>query len=179
MTARVLALILILALLPAFVGCGGAGTDTTGAASTPGSTASGEKSIERFGQESSGAERAEVLAAFRGYFEAVASGDYAAACAHIAATVKRSLAQIAGRESSGVSCAISLPKLLAPSAATSARQQASGKISKVRIQGGKAFVVFHAPGAKLYQLYLRREGGDWKTTTLSGSILVPSPATLR
>jgi hypothetical protein len=176
LNTRAFALILTLAPLLFLAGCGGdgsGGTTATGA-SKPGSAPGGEKSIEQFGQESGGVDRAEVLAAFQGYFDAVADGDYAAACAHLSATVKRSLTQIAEGRSGRASCATSLPKLLAPSAANSARQQAGGNVSKVRIQGGKAFVVYHAPGAKLYQLYLLREGGGWKATTLSGSILVPS-----
>jgi hypothetical protein len=175
LAARSLALSLAFAFLIALPGCGG-GSDTsssTGAVRAPDSN-SGEKSIEQFGEESAGGNRAVILAAFHGYFEAVAVGDYAAACAQLAASVKRSLAQIVGHGSDKLSCTATLPKLLAPSATASARQQGDGKVSKVRVEGGKAFVVYHAPGAKLYQLYMLREEGGWKATTLSGSILVPS-----
>lgn len=167
-------------LLPALASCGGGGGEDSGATSAtkPKSTVNGEKSIEGFGHESGGADRAAVLTAFHGYFDAVADADYVVACTHLSATVKRSLGQIVGQGSTRVSCAASLPELLSPSAAGSARQQASGEVDKVRIQGDKAFVVYHAPGAKLYQLYLLREDGAWRATSLTGSILVPSPATL-
>jgi hypothetical protein len=48
----------------------------------------------------------------------------------------------------------------------------------VGVRGDRAFVVFHAPGAKLFQLTMVREGGRWKTTTIAASVLVPSAATL-
>ncbi len=48
----------------------------------------------------------------------------------------------------------------------------------MRVQGDRGFVVYHAPGAKLYQLTMVREGGAWKAATIAGSILVPSPAML-
>jgi hypothetical protein len=175
LATRALALTLAFAFLAVLPGCGG-GSETsssTAAVNTQDSNG-GEKSIEQFGEESAGGNRAAILAAFHGYFEAVADGDYAVACAHLAASVKRSLAQIVGRGAGELSCAASLPKLLAPSATTSARQQGEGRVSKVRVEGGKAFVVYHAPGAKLYQLYMLREEGGWKATTLTGSILVPS-----
>jgi hypothetical protein len=176
LAARALALSLTLAVLAALAaGCGGgsdAGSSTATAGQPQGNN--GEKSIEGFGQESAGRGRAAILAAFHGYFEALADGRYEAACARLAAVVKRSLSQIAGRGSPTASCATTLPKLLAPGAARSARQQANGAVRKVRVQGGKAFVVYHAPGAKLYQMYLLREGGGWKATTLTGSTLVPS-----
>jgi hypothetical protein len=175
LAARALAVSFALAFLIVLPGCGGgadAGSST--AAAKPQESNNGEKSIEGFGEESAGGDRVAILAAFHGYFEAVADGDYGAACTHLAATVKESLAQIVGRGSGKVSCAAALPELLAAGASASARQQANGKVSKVRAQNGKAFVVYHAPGAKLYQLYLLREGGEWRATTLTGSILVPS-----
>jgi hypothetical protein len=43
----------------------------------------------------------------------------------------------------------------------------------VRVDGDRAFIVFHAPGAKAYQMSLVREGGEWKVTTVVASVLVP------
>jgi hypothetical protein len=44
----------------------------------------------------------------------------------------------------------------------------------VRVKGSRAFVVFHAPGAKLYTFTLLSEHGAWKLTTVASSVLVPS-----
>jgi hypothetical protein len=82
-----------------------------------------------------------------------------------------------GSEAAGPSARF-LSALLAPTAATISHEQAEGRITKVRVQGKRAFVVFHAPGAKLYMLTMVREGGGWKAATVAASILVPSAATL-
>jgi hypothetical protein len=175
LAARALALSLAFAVLIAVAGCGGgSGTSSSAATAKPAPSSNGEESIEGFGEESAGSDRAAILTSFHAYFEAIAEGRYATACAHLAAAVKHSLSQVAGQGPGRVGCPTTLPKLLSPSAAASARQQADGGVSKVRVQGGKAFVVYHAPGAKLYQLFMLREGGGWKATTLTGSILVPS-----
>jgi hypothetical protein len=71
-----------------------------------------------------------------------------------------------------------LPRILAPGAPSIARGQAGGRVAKIRTKGALAFVIFRAPGAKLYQLAMVREGGRWKATIISPSVLVPSAATL-
>ena len=43
----------------------------------------------------------------------------------------------------------------------------------MRDEGDRAFVVFKAPGAKLYQQTMVREGGEWKVATVAASVLVP------
>lgn len=138
----------------------------------------GEKSIERFGAEASGPERAALLDAFHSYLKAIAAGNSGTACSRLAARVRHSLEQLASGESRREGCAAILPRLLAPAAAGAARQQAEGRVTRIRVGGDRAFIVFHAPGARLYQLTLVREGGRWKASTASPSILVPSAATL-
>lgn len=178
MRTAVLAVLLAAAL--AATGCGGGGGTSTSTAPTTRSAAAvnGEKSIEEFGSEAEGSARAALLTAFTGYLDAIAARDYAAACPHLAATVRSSLEQFAPPRLRAKGCAAILPKLLASTAPAIARQQAAGRIVKVRIEGDRAFVVFHAPGAKLNQMPMAREGGDWKVGLAAASILVPSAATL-
>lgn len=85
----------------------------------------------------------------------------------------RSLGELAGAQAEAVGCARIVPRFLAPTAAAIARQQASGTITKVRVKGDRAFVVFQAPGAKLYQQTLLRQNGRWKATMVAASVLVP------
>lgn len=138
----------------------------------------GEKSIEAFGSEAEGSGRSAVLGVFTGYLKGIAAKDYATACSHLAVTVQRSLEQLVTPALRRKGCPAILPKLLSPTAAPIARQQAAGRITKVRVQGDRAFVVFHAPGAKLYMLTMTREGGEWKAALVAASVLVPSAATL-
>ena len=167
----------------AIAGCGGSGGSSTQVSSQPTQSApshyeGGEKSIEDFGSEAQGSGRSAVLAVFTDYLGALAAKDYATACSHLAVRTQRSLEQFAPPQLRHGGCAAILPKLLSPSAAAIAREQASGKVTKVRVKGTMAFVVFHAPGARLYQLTMVKEGGNWKATTVAASVLVPSAATL-
>jgi hypothetical protein len=138
----------------------------------------GEKSIEEFGDEAVGSERAAVKGAFTDYLSAISAGDFQAACSHLAANVRKSLEQLVVKRLRGKSCMTILPKLLSGSAAAIAREQAEGEITKVRVEGNRGFIVFHSPGARLYQMTMVREGGEWKTATVTSSVLVPSLAAL-
>lgn len=133
----------------------------------------GEKSIEEFGSEAEGSEEEEILGSFTAYLEALADDDLAVACSYLASNVQQSLAQLAGGKLKRNGCPAILSKLLAPTANAVAREQVEGEITKVRVQGDRAFVVFHAPGAKLFQMTMVRENGDWKVAIVAASVLVP------
>jgi hypothetical protein len=176
------ALGLLLALL--CLGCGGGGS-SQGQGSTQGSSEAAttqsapseenaEESIEGFGEEAEGSERDEVLGAFHGYLGALAEGDEQAACSYLAPQVTDSLQQLASKAKKPLSCPQLLEALLSPQADQIAKGQDKGEITKVRVKGDTAFVVFHAPGARLYQLTLARGGEGWKATSLSASVLAPS-----
>lgn len=205
---RAAVLVSTLSLALAAVGCGGGGGASTtapapistptgpstspGGSSQPGSgghpqaesgarghsEAGGEKSIEDYGSEASGSDREALLAAFHGYLGALAARDYPAACSHLAASVQRSLEQLVTKQLKARGCPAILPKLLAPTAFAIAREQANGRVTKLRVRGSRAFVVYHAPGAKLYMLTMTREAGGWRAALVAGSVLVPSAATL-
>jgi len=166
----------LLAVVLALAGCGGGGGSSSATtAKAPGTEPQqgGEASIEGFGSEASGAEREAILASFEGYLNAIAQRDYPTACSHLSANVQSSLEQLVVKSLKGKGCAAILPKLLSPSAPETARQQAEGKVAKVRFEGERGFVVFHAPGAKLYQQTMQREGGEWKVASVAASVLVP------
>ncbi len=172
--------LVLLLLATGLIACGGSSDGTSSAVSTATTAPAGgedhkggEASIEEFGSEAEGSDREQLLAVFDDYMNAVADKDYGTACSHISATVQGSLEQLAGEAHGGKGCTAILPKLLSPTAPAVAREQANGKITKVRVEGDQAFVVFHAPGAKLYQLTMVKEGGEWKTATVAAGILVP------
>lgn len=97
-----------------------------------------------------------------------------AACSYLAERVRESLEQLTSKARKPFSCAETLEALLSPEANEIAKSQDQGQIRKVRFQDDTAFVVFRAPGARLYQLNLNREGGEWKVALLSASVLAPS-----
>ncbi|HMJ73817.1 MAG TPA: hypothetical protein VK471_10690 [Solirubrobacterales bacterium] len=137
----------------------------------------GEASIEEFGAEATGSEKEAILSAFEGYLNALAEEDYRTACSYLSATVQGSLSRLTSESPRAMGCTAILPKLLAPTVAALASALASGQVTKVRVEGGRAFVVFHAPGAELYQQTMVREGEEWKAVTVASSVLVPFAAT--
>jgi hypothetical protein len=164
-------------------GCGGGGSskdqsqsssEPTAAARSAPKEENAEASIESFGEEVEGSEREEVLGAFHGYLGALAAGDEQGACSYLAANVQQSLSQLAAKAKKPLDCPQLLEALLSPQADQIAKGQDEGEVVKVRIKGETAFVVFHAPGARLYELTLVREGGEWKAISLSASVLAPS-----
>jgi len=136
----------------------------------------GEEEVEGFGSEAQGAAKGEVLAAERTYLSAIATKSYGQACARLAPAVTGSLQKMVKGGDAG--CGAILQKLLSPTTAAVARQQLGGEVVRVRVEGKQAFVIFHAPGARLWTLPLSNEGGGWTVATLAPSVLAPSAATL-
>jgi hypothetical protein len=174
--ARALSVLALLLALLCLGGCGGGSSSQSSseaqqeqAKSAP-TEQNAEASIEGFGEEAGGSEREEVLGAFHAYLGALAAKDYQAACAHLAVAVRDSLSQLTKGK---LPCSKAMAILVAPSATKGAAQQDRGKVTKVRVEGERGFVVFHAPGARLYQLTLAREGGAWKAGSAVGSVLAP------
>jgi hypothetical protein len=169
-------------VLGCLCGCGGGTSSSTQSSSQaqPGRTKgaapeeNAEESIEGFGSEAEGSEREEVLGAFHGYLGAIAEGDEQAACSHLSVRVQQSLQRLAAKAKKSLDCPQLLEALLSPQAAQIAKGQAEGRVAKVRVKGDTAFVVFHAPGARLYQATLAKEGSEWKATSLSASVLAPA-----
>lgn len=168
----------VVSVMFCLAGCGSGGTSRsqdalaeTTAPRPSESSEAGEKSIEDFGMETVGGSRAALLGAFRGYLRSIGAKDYAKACTYLTASVQRSLEQLVGGKLRR--CEAILSKLVAPSAPAIAREQAEGTVSRVRAKGDRAFVIYHAPGAKLYQLSMSREGGAWKASIAIGAVLVP------
>jgi hypothetical protein len=200
MTPRQIAAIVLLPVTLALASCGGGGerqssTPSASATAAGGSTVpqrradarpprsvdpyqGGEESIEHFGVEAAGAKRALVLRSFGGYLGAVAKGENAAACSRLSVSVRAALVKLAGEADGEEHCSSILARFLAPTAAAIAREQAEGHIAKVRLSGDRAFVVFHAPGARLYEMPMARERSDWRVAAVAASVLVPSAATL-
>jgi hypothetical protein len=175
-------LLIIVVFLPYVLsGCGDGG-DTASTASASGTgrvdkTAGAEQSIEGFGAEAVGSDRRTILRVERSYFAAIAAKRYAVACSILAGRVRHSIANLAGSGQDG-SCPQVVPALLAPQAYATAREQARATVRRVRVKGGQAFIVFHAPGARLYQLPLTYEKAEWKVGLLVASVLAPSLSTL-
>jgi len=189
LSGRTALLLLFLAFLPALLaGCGGGSATTStgssasasnqgpsngeGAQAPQGAHEGGEASIEEFGQEAAGAERDAILAALDGYLEALAQKDYASACGHMAAELHQTLERLVPK-GPGHGCMQLLPRVLSAEAPEVAKGQLQGTVTKIRVEGPRGFVVFKAPGAKLYDMPMVEEGGRWKVAAAAAGVLVP------
>ena|SRR5436190_5164451 len=171
MKARAFAFIALFCLcLLLIAGCGGGSEEGSTAATTTEQRTGGERSIEGYGTEAKGEEREQMLSVYRSYLGALGERDYESACGLLSKQVKESLAKLAKGKAS---CEEVLGSFLAPTAAPISRAQAKGGVTGVRVEGENGFVVFKAPGAKLYQLTLVKEGGEWKAGSGAAAVLVP------
>lgn len=196
--AAVLVIVALLALCQ--VGCGGsssssgntagegqpaeAGANETGSSkrNDAGSSTSkpefAEEEVGGYGSEASGTEERSIISAEHHYLEAMAAREFAQACSMLSVRVTRSLERFGPPQARKGGCSAILPKMLSPSVSAVARQQLEGQVRKVRVKGKDAFVIFHAPGARLFVFPLVQNAGAWKLGTLTSSILAPSAATL-
>jgi len=182
--------VLLLSLLAAFAlsACGDSGGQGERSSSTPRSEEVGpansgsrdesryegsEETVERYGSEARGSRAEAIVGAERGYLLALAKRDFGTACSYLVQSVTRSLVQTAPPQLRAKDCPLILPRFLRAAAFAAAREQAKAKIRRVRVEGNQAFVIFHAPGARLFVFGLQRERGAWKATTIAASILAP------
>jgi hypothetical protein len=128
-------------------------------------------SLTTFGRQASGGDREAVLAAFHGYLSAIATGNWAAACARLSTSVKRELAQLLARAKgiSGHGCATALGLLLGRAPVSVRRQQAQPSVVAVRTDGDHAFVLYRTAQLPHATLAMIREGGRWTAGVLSGA----------
>jgi hypothetical protein len=182
------ALCALIAVLAAFAlsACGGGSDTSTGEGGSEteavqqgsGGRPSAEEEVESAGREAEGSEAAAILAAERGYLNAIADRDYARACSLTSQGALKSLEATISKPAGSVDCDEILAKVLGGTAAAAARSQADGEIRKVRVLGNEALVIFHAPGARLYAFGLVDEDSEWRAATLTSTVLAPSAATL-
>jgi hypothetical protein len=150
-------------------GSGGPKTNDNGAPLGADTAKNGDNSIESYGTEAEGPERAAVLAAMRSFDLAVASRDYGGVCAGLAGKIRGGLAE------SNKSCPQLLETLMIIPPAE-AQNAANGSVTEVRVGGGNAFVLFRpAGGSEVKYFVMTLEGGGWKSLGLTvGTPLDPS-----
>jgi hypothetical protein len=150
---------------------GGGGTNSNGAPLGSDTSKRGDNSIETYGSDAGGAEKAAVVASMRSFVRAIAARDFPNVCAQLAAKIRAGLAQ------SSKACPELLESLVVISP-SEARRAASGTVTHVRVGGGNAFVLFRpAGGSRLNYFVMTEEGGKWKSLGLTiGTPLNPSAA---
>ncbi len=142
-------------------GAGGPSKNQNGAPLGTNTAKTGDNSIQTYGTDATGAEKAAVVAAMRSYVGAIADRDFAKVCAAVAVKIRAGLAE------SDKKCPELLEKLIIiPS--DEARRAANGTVTSVRVGGGNAFVLFRPAGSDVLNYFvLTVEDGEWKALGLS------------
>jgi hypothetical protein len=154
------------------------GTDAEGGQDSSKKPPSAEEEVEQVGAEANKETAAGIVSVQHRYLSALGNRDYVKACSLVSRPTARSLQASVAPAGKRVACAEILSKVLGSAAAASARSQSMGDISKVRVMGDQAFVIFRAPGARLWVFSLVREGGSWRVSNLTSSVLAPSSEAL-
>jgi hypothetical protein len=178
------ALALLLATAPG--ACGGDGSgDSTAGSTTTATTAKkpeepdagsasflvpgGDNSVQNYGEEAGAAEREAASDVVVAFLRAREKGDWKGVCAHIYTDTLKPLEAIAerGAEFEGEGCP-ELLALLTRGAPASARASTIGSgINSLRVDGDRAFALYHGTDGRDYLVPLVDDDGEWKVGTLA------------
>lgn len=125
----------------------------------------GDNSIQDFGSEAGGDDRAAAARALAAYYEALASGDTEAACALLSNNtrqdIEHSLDQLDAQGGRKVPSTCPQILKLTGNADKSPELQISEVLS-LRQQDDHAFLIYTAADRKVYAMVMAREDGDWR-----------------
>ncbi len=174
------AIVALLAL--ALVACGGDDGDDSGGPSTPATTEEtsgspsaefrsrgGDNSIQSFGEEADASELEAAAKNLEGFLEARAASDWAGQCEYLGAAAVRPLEQLADQSArlKGKDCAAILKALSAGIPASTRANTLTDGVASLRVEGDRAFALYHGPKGVDYFVPMVREGGEWKVGTLA------------
>ena len=169
-----LATIGLLAL--ALSACGGSDSDdSTAAPSGEGGadfrSAGGDNSIQDFGEEP---DREEIDAAdtvLSNYMRARAEDDWKGQCAGLAAATMAPLEKLAAQAAQfkAEGCAPILEALLSDSPASTRANTMTAGIASLRVEGDRAFALYHGAEDVDYFVPMVKEDGEWKIGAIAPS----------
>jgi hypothetical protein len=125
----------------------------------------GDDSIQTFGTEAEGDEKDAVVSAMRSFLRALAASDYAKVCAGLTASNREQLQAFLKAKKETGNCTTVLSKVLV-GGANEAKKAANGAIYQVRVEDENAFVLFTPEGGKASYFVMKREGDEWKSTSI-------------
>lgn len=186
--SKSLLVFLLTALLASGIAaCGDDGSDDSTAGSTaattqetPGSTTpdegrsefrtpGGDNSVQNYGEEADATEIEEATAALSGFMRARAEGDWAGQCKYLAKAAVQPLEQLAAQspQLKGKGCAGILAALSGGTPASARANTLTGGIASLRVEGERAFALYHGPKGVDYFVPMVNEDGEWKVGTLA------------
>jgi hypothetical protein len=126
----------------------------------------GDDSIQTFGEEAEGEEEDEVVAAMRSFFRALASGDADRVCAGLSSGNVKQFELFLKAQNKEGDCTTVLSKFLGRQKGE-AERAVNGQVYQVRVEDENAFVMFIPEGGSPSYFVMKREGDEWKSTSVS------------
>jgi hypothetical protein len=167
--------ILALASVLVAIGCGGESDQrsvSTGGAAAEFRKAGSDNSIQSFGHEGSEGERRQAAAALHAFLDAGARGDLRAACEQLSGPAKRAMAAFVSPALARQGCVPALGALWKDVPDRTFEEAAQADVGSLRVDGPRAFVLYHGARGSDYQMPMVREDGEWKVATISASPLL-------
>lgn len=134
----------------------------------------GDNSVQEYGTEAEPTELNAAAVALHNFLDARAAGDWAAACGYLSKTTTEGFEKLAAqaKQVEDTSCAGILGKLTNPAAKQSMQAEAEqANVGSLRIEGGRAFVIYTGIGGTVLAMPMASEGGVWKVASLAGTPL--------
>jgi hypothetical protein len=127
-----------------------------------------DNSVPTYGSEASASQRAGAEAALAAFLAARARGDWANACAYLAASTRSRLEQLA-KPSNGkpAGCGPILKMFAGSGPPASLADPLTGGLLSLRVKGASAFALWVGPKRQEYAMPMASEGGAWKVTQIA------------
>jgi hypothetical protein len=133
-------------------------------------TPGGDNSIQNFGEEADATETDAATVVLAGFLRAQAKGDLAKECSYLAKSTVAPLEELASRspQVKGNGCAAVLAELAAASTSGSTPAPTMpGAIASLRLEGDRAFALYHGTHGADYFVPMVKEDGKWKVGALA------------
>ena len=134
----------------------------------------GDSSIQTYGVEAGGEERAEVAATVQKFYDARAARNWALACEMLAAKPRAEYERLLKSEKSGVAACTETMAALSQQVPTSAfvEEAEIEEVLSFRTDDEYAFLIYTRPDGKVYATAVAQEDG-WKIVSVGPAEIVP------
>jgi hypothetical protein len=132
----------------------------------------GDNSVQEFGGEASRSDLQKATAALQAYLDARVAGEWAKACTYLSRQTAESLEQLGKRsKQKRPSCGSTMATLSAGVPKAALEEAAQVEAGALRVEGERAFILYHGARHTDYTTPMAREGGVWKVAALAATPL--------
>jgi hypothetical protein len=138
-------------------------------------TKNGDNSIQTFGVESDGDERAEAAGVLKTYLAAELKGEWARACSLLAVETREDLERLwvqAAGTNRGPPCQRAMAGFLHGVPKSQIRILGTLHVLSMRIEGDRGFIIYHSGNGTPSESPMQKEDGRWKVRTLVAKVLL-------